>query len=286
MIIITVTAMAAEAVAVETVAVVRALFAGVVFAAVAGALGCFLVWRRAAYFGDSLAHGALLGVALGLALGANVQLAAVLACALFAPALLYFRRQGTLADDAALGILAHSSLAFALLALHFSGAEDADLHTYLFGDILAVTAADLLWTTAVSLPAALYLYLRWQPLTLMTLHEDLAACEGVRVSREHFILTLLTAIVVAAAVRIVGALLIASLLIIPAAAARQFARTPTQMAAGAAGIGALAVVIGVGISLLGRHGEHAHPIPAGPVIVAACAALFALSTAIFRGGRG
>ena len=256
----------------------RALFAGAAVAAVAGVLGCFIVWRRMAYFGDSLAHGALLGAAAGLALSADLRLTAAVVCALFAPALVLLRRQGTLGDDTALGILAHGSLAFGLLALTAANVPGFDMHAYLFGDILAVTYEDVMWITAGAFLALCYLAMRWQGLTLMTVHEDLAACEGVRVFRAQMILTILTAIIVASAIRVIGALLITSLLIVPAAAARQFASSPGQMAAGSAVVGVAAVMAGMAASLR-------WDLPAGPAIAAACVILFAVSMIFSRAAK-
>ena len=258
--------------------IIRALLAGATLAAVAGVLGCFIVWRRMAYFGDSLAHGALLGAAAGLIFGADWRLTAALVCALFAPMLVLLRRQGTLADDTALGVLAHGSLAFGLLMLSAADVPGLDLHSYLFGDILAIGDDDLLWIAIGGAFVLVYVAASWQSLTLMAVHEDLAASEGVRVLRSQMILTLLTALAVAASIRIIGALLITSLLIAPAAAARQFARSPGQMAAGAAMIGIIAVIAGVMASLK-------WDLPTGPAIAASCFVLFALSILFSRNNR-
>ncbi|MGI9337021.1 MAG: metal ABC transporter permease [Gammaproteobacteria bacterium] len=261
--------------------IIRALIAGVFLAAVAGVLGCFIVWRRMAYFGDSLAHGALLGAAAGLLLGEGAQWidwrwTAAAVCALFAPALVFLRRRGAIADDTALGVLAHGSLAFGLLmAANIPG---LDLHSYLLGDILAVGDDDLLWIAAGGGLTIIYVVFCWQSLTLMAVHEDLAASEGVRVLRSQILLTLLTALVVAAAIRIIGALLITSLLIAPAAAARQFATSPAKMAAGAAMVGIIAVFAGVAASLR-------WDVPTGPAIAASCFVLFALSMLFARGNN-
>lgn len=255
--------------------IIRALIAGVLLAAVAGVLGCFIVWRRMAYFGDSLAHGALLGAAIGLFFGGGLidwRWTAAGVCVLFAPALVLLRRRGKVADDTALGILAHGSLAFGLLLA--SNIPGLDLHSYLLGDILAVGNDDLLWIAGGGGLTILYVAVCWQSLTLTAVHEDLAASEGVNVIRSQILLTLFTALVVAASIRIIGALLITSLLIAPAAAAMQFATSPGKMAAGAACIGIIAVLSGVAISVF-------WDVPTGPAIAASAVMLFVASMLLF-----
>lgn len=249
---------------------IRAAVAGVGVALVSGPVGCFVVWRRMSYFGATLAHAALLGVALGLALdvGANAGIVAVsLATALL---LAVLRRQRRLPMDTLLGILAHGTLAAGLIALAFMQTVRVDLMAYLFGDILAVGGADLAWVLGGGTAVLGVLALLWRPLLNVTVHEDLAQAEGVRAGLVQNAFLLLIAVVIAAAMKVVGVLLIVSLLIVPAATARRFAGTPEGMAAGAAVLGALAVAGGLWASLKWDT-------PAGPSIVAVSAALFLLS---------
>jgi zinc transport system permease protein len=138
----------------------RALAAGLGVALVAGPLGCFIVWRRMAYFGDSLAHSALLGVALGLALHFDLTLGVLVSSA--ALALLLALRQRRLASDTLLGILAHSGLALSLVVLSFFETLRLDLMSYLFGDVLAVSGSDLLWIYGGDLVALAVLALLWR----------------------------------------------------------------------------------------------------------------------------
>lgn len=249
---------------------VRALIAGVGVALVSGPVGCFVVWRRMSYFGATLAHAALLGVALGLALdvGANAGIVAVsLGTALL---LAVLRRQRRLPMDTLLGILAHGTLAVGLIALAFMQTVRVDLMAYLFGDILAVGSADLAWVLGGGAAVLGVLAILWRPLLNVTVHEDLAQAEGTRAGLVQNAFLLLIAVVIAAAMKVVGVLLIVSLLIVPAATARRFACTPEGMAAGAAVLGALAVAGGLKASL-------EWDTPAGPSIVAFSAALFLLS---------
>ena len=252
--------------------VARAALAGLGVAAVAGPLGSFVVWRRMAYFGDTLSHSALLGVALGFLLGVNLNLAVVVVCLLLSLALAALLQQRRLAGDTLLGIMAHSALSLGLVALAFLETVRVDLMGYLFGDILAVMPSDLAWIYgggAVALGALIWL---WRPLLAITVHEELAQVDGINVPMTRLAFMLLVALVIAVAMKVVGILLITSMLILPAAAARRFARTPEAMAALAALAGGVAVIGGVGASLR-------WDLPAGPAVVLTAAVLFALSLA-------
>jgi zinc transport system permease protein len=228
----------------------RATLAGVGVALAAAPLGCFVVWRRMAYFGDATAHAAILGVALSLALTVNL-----------------LTGRGY-AMDTLLGVLAHSALAFGLVAVSFISGIRIDLMAYLFGDILAVSRMDLavIWGGA-ALVVALIGW-RWSALLTATLNEDLAYASGIDPKREQLVLTLALAITVAVAIKVVGVLLIAAMLIIPAAAARPLSRTPESMALVVAGIGSIS-------ALAGLRAAYFFDTPAGPSIVCVAALIFA-----------
>lgn len=245
----------------------RALLAGLGVALVAGPLGAFVVWRKMAYFGDTLAHAALLGVALGFLLDFNTNLGVVVVCILLALLLVAMQQKQRLANDTLLGILSHSTLSMGLIALAFMETLRIDLMSYLFGDILAVSNTDLYWIFACAALALTVLIAIWRPLLAITVHEELARVEGVPVTWVKLALMLLIAIVIAVAMKVVGILLITSLLIIPAATARSFARNPEQMAIFAALIGCIAVSGGLFASL-------EWDLPAGPAIVVSAAVLF------------
>jgi zinc transport system permease protein len=245
----------------------RALLAGLAVALVTGSLGTFVVWRRMAYFGDTLAHSALLGVSLGILLELNLNLAITLVCLLLALALVALQHQRKLASDTLLGILSHSALALGLVAISFAENVRIDLMGYLFGDILAVGRDDLLWIGLGAVVALVLLFLLWRPLLAMTVHEELAQVEGVKVARTRLLFMLLIALVIATAMKVLGVLLITSLLIIPAATARHYVRTPEQMAVLAAAIGMLAVSGGL-------FGSYRWDLPAGPAIVVTAALIF------------
>lgn len=251
----------------------RAALAGLVLALAAGPIGCFVVWRRSAYFGEAVANASLLGVALGLLLGIGQIAGVIAACALIAVILVLMEQKGRTPGDAAIGILAHASLAFGLIAVALMPGVRVDLMSLLIGDILAVSWSDVLLTLALAAIVAFATALLWRPLLSATLHEELAAVEGVPVLRARLAFMLLVAAVVAVGMKLVGILLIVSLLIIPAAAARVFARTPQTMAAGASAFGALSVLLGLWLSF-------ALDAPTGPAIVAAAALVFALAQSL------
>jgi zinc transport system permease protein len=249
----------------------RALVAGLLLATAAGPLGCFIVWRRMAYFGDTLSHSALFGIALGLLANINMQLAVALSCCAIALLLVGLERRKSLATDTLLGILAHGSLALGLVLLSFTHTQ-IDLQAYLFGDLLTVTATELWWLLGGSALALAVLLTQWNALLSFTLQNELAQVEGLNVTRLRVLLMLVVAIVVAVAMKIVGVLLITSLLIIPAATSRMFARSPEQMAVGASISGCLAVLGGLAASWFWDT-------PTGPSIVVVAAAIFSVSAA-------
>lgn len=250
----------------------RAIVAGVGLAIVAGPLGCFVVWRRMAYFGDTMAHSALLGVALAFLFEINLTVGVFIVAAGASVVLLMLQRRDGLSTDALLGILSHSTLALGLVMVAFMSWIRIDLMSFLFGDILAVSKVDIAIIYAGgALVLALLVYL-WRPLMAATVNIDIAEAEGLKPERARFIFMLLMAAVIAIAMKVVGILLITSLLIIPAATARRFSATPEAMAVFASLAGMLAVVGGLSTSL---HFDT----PSGPSIVVAAFVLFLLSLA-------
>ena len=251
---------------------IRAALAGLGVALAAAPLGCFVVWRRMAYFGDATAHAAILGVALSLGFGISVFVGALVVALIMASIVSSLSGRG-FAMDTLLGVLAHSALAFGLVAVSFLPGARLDLMSYLFGDILAVGKGDLaiIWGGA-ALVIALLVW-RWQALLTATLNPDLAQASGINPKREQLVLTLALAMVVAVAIKVVGVLLIAALLIIPAAAARPLVRTPEHMAIVAAIIASIA-------TLGGLRAAFALDTPPGPTIVCGAAIVFGLTNLI------
>lgn len=243
-----------------------ALAAGLLVALVSGPLGCFAVWRRMAYFGDTLAHSALLGVTLGFILQVQPTIAVGASCCALAILLVYLQRRQKLSVDTLLGILSHSMLALGIVTVSLFGIN-VDLLSLLLGDLLAVGGQDLVLMAVAAAAIAGLLYFLWEKLLSFTLHEELAAVEGVPVEKVRLALMLMLALLIAIAMKVVGILLITALLIIPAAAARKLSHTPERMAVFASAIGCCAVLFGLLASILWDT-------PAGPSIVLAAGVLF------------
>jgi zinc transport system permease protein len=251
----------------------RALIAGIGLALVSGPLGCFVVWRRMAYFGDTMAHSALLGVALSIILSINMTLGVFAVAALVAGALIVLQRQATLSTDALLGILSHSTLAVGLVLIGFLTTVRIDLMGFLFGDILAVSVQDIAIIYGGGIAILAILILSWRPLLASTVSPELAEAEGLRPEASRLVLMILMASVIAIAMKLVGVLLITSLLIIPAATARRLSSTPETMALVAAMLGAIAVIGGL-------FGSRTWDTASGPSIVVMALIVFLLSLTI------
>ena len=248
----------------------RAIVAGIGVALVAGPLGCYIVWRRLAYLGDTLSHAGLLGIALALLFQINITLSIFLVSVFVSLALIFMQRRVTLSSDALLGLLAHSTLAFGMVALSFMTWVRVDLMGFLFGDILAVTTFDIAIIWSGGLCVLIVLMTFWKSLFAATVNLELAQAEGMKPEQANIIFMLLLAAVIAITMKIVGVLLITSMLIFPAAIARRFASGPEQMAILSAMIGIIAVFGGLFASLQWDT-------PAGPSIVAAASVFFVLT---------
>ena len=249
---------------------VRALVAGVGVALVASPLGCFIVWRRLAYFGDTLSHAALFGVALALLLESNITITVFGVSVFIAVALMFLQKKATLSADSLLGLLAHSALALGLVTLAFMTWVRVDLMGFLFGDVLSVSVNDI---TVIYVGGAFVIGVMvfiWRPLFAATVNRELAEAEGVNPDRDDVVFMLLMAGVIAMAMKIVGVLLMTALLIIPAAAARRFVTGPEQMAV-------LAALIGSASVFAGLFGSLEWDTPSGPSIVVAALLFFIVS---------
>ena len=240
--------------------IVRAFAAGIGLAFITGPLGCFIVWRRLSYFGDTIAHSALLGVVIAYALDFNLIIAVFVVSCLLALSLLFLQRRTNLPDDALLGLLAHSVLAIGLVLLGILSFIRIDLMGLLFGDILSVNVTDLLFVWIGGSIVLIVLILIWRPLFAGTVNLELAKAEGLNPDLANAIFTLLIASVIAISIKIVGILLITGLLIIPASASRNLSSTPIQMAIISSIIGLASVVLGIQTSMIWNT-------PTGPTIL-------------------
>ena len=245
----------------------RAFLAGIGVAIIAAPLGCFVIWRRLAYFGDTLAHGALLGVALGILLNINPVTTVFVGSSTIALLLLALQKRVLIASDSLLGLLSHATLALGLVVISFMTWVRIDINALLFGDILSVSRLDILLIVGAGAVILTILSYFWSPLFATTVNRELAQAEGINTRATELIFMLLLAATIAIAMEIVGILLITALLIIPAAAARRIASGPESMAFIATAIGVVSVAGGLG-------GSFRFDTPSGPSIVVAALLIF------------
>ena len=249
---------------------IRALVAGIGIAFVAGPLGCFVVWRRLSYFGDTLAHSALLGVTIAYSLEFNIAVSIFLISSAIALILIQLQKKTNLPSDALLGLLAHSSLAVGLVVIGFLTFIRFDIMGLLFGDILAVNKKDLVTIWVGGALILLVLRLIWKRLFASTVNYELAQAEGLNPDRAKAVFTVLLAAIIAISIKLVGVLLITGMLIIPTAMARNLSDNPKKMVIFAIIGGLLSVFIGLFSSLEFNT-------PSGPSIIAAALVLFIFS---------
>ncbi len=252
-----------------------ALLGGLGVAFIAGPLGSIMVWRRLAYFGDTLSHSGLLGVTLALALHINITVGVCFIALAVAAILLGLQKRLRVSSDTLLGLLSHTTLALGLLALALLDEIRVDVLGFLYGDILAVTWQDIALIYSGGVVVLVLLLKLWSPILRLTVDQELAQAEGVSVKSVQAAYVFLLALVIAVAIKIVGVLLITALLVVPAAGARPLSRTPEKMAVLASLIGMLSVVLGI-------YASHTWDVPTGPAIVVASAAILLLTTTLFR----
>jgi len=249
---------------------IRALIAGIGIAFVTGPIGCFIIWRRLSFFGDTLSHSALLGVTIGFFFNINVAFSVFLISSAVALILLKLQKTTKLPGDALLGLLAHSSLAVGLVVISFLSSIRFDIMGLLFGDILAVNEVDLLIIWLGGALILLILKIIWKPLFASTVNNELAEAEGMNPERANAIFTILLAAIIAISIKIVGLLLITGMLIMPAAMSRNISNNPQQMVKLSVVGGLLSVLIGLFSSLQFNS-------PSGPSIITAALVLFSFT---------
>ena len=251
------------------------LLAGLSLTCLTGPLGTFVVWRRMSYFGDTLSHAALLGVAFGFLLNINLFYAIILVTLILAIGLLWLESQKQLPVDTLLGILAHSALSLGLVVISLMNNIRIDLMGYLFGDLLSITMFDVYQIIICVVIIGLLLVWRWNHFLFITVSEELAFSHGINVPLTKFILTILLALTIGIAMKFVGALIITALLIIPAATAKYYAKNPESMAIIAILIGMFSIIGGILFSLV-------YDTPTGPSVVLSNTCLFFISLFISK----
>ena len=253
----------------------RALIAGIGIAIVTGPLGCLVIWRRLSYFGDTLSHSALLGVTLAYAFSMNITLSVFIISSVVAILLINLQKRTKLAGDSLLGLLAHSTLAIGLVLIGFLSSIRFDLMGLLFGDILAVTIEDIfiIWFGGLIILGILF-YI-WKSIFAATVNYDLSAAEGMKPDVSNFIFTILLAGVIAISLKMIGALLITGLLLIPAATARSLSSNPLQMVM-------VSILVGIASVIIGLYSSLEWNTASGPSIIVAALALFIISLIPFK----
>lgn len=251
------------------------LLAGLLLTAITGPLGTFVVWRRMSYFGDTLSHAALLGIAFGFLLNINLFYSVIFITLLLALGLLWLESQKQLPIDTLLGILAHSALSLGLVVISLMKNIRIDLMGYLFGDLLSVTYSDLFPIIICVMLIGTLLLWQWNNFLFITVSEELAFSNGINIQFTKLLLTFLLAFTIGIAMKFVGALIITSLLIIPAATAKYYSKTPESMALIAIIIGMLSIIGGLLFSFI-------YDTPTGPSVVLSNTCLFFISLFVSR----
>lgn len=254
----------------------RALLAAVGMGCISSVMGCFLLWRRMAFFGDAMAHAAVLGVALGTILSLNVYLFIAIICVVAAVIVGLLQQRSRIPVDTWLAAISYTALALGIIVISKTKGIRIDPEAILFGDILSVSRQDLAWIYSAVVLVWGVIILRWQELMMLTLDEELALTAGVPVSALRLTFTFCLAVVTAVGIKASGALLLPALMILPAAAMARFARSPEVMVLGATAISLLS-------SALGILGSFHFDTPSGPTIVIIACGFFILSAVLRRG---
>lgn len=246
----------------------RAMLAGVLIGAMCGALSVFVVLRRMSYIGHGLAHSVLGGVAVGVAFGADLYIGAIVATVVSALLIDRVTRRRGLHADAAIGIVTTAMFAIGVAVLAIIPAR-VNIEALLFGNILGVNRIDLWVAAGVGAAFAAVLFTLYKRLVFTTFDAEVAGVHGVRTGAIELVFSLSTAAVVVASVRVLGVLLIAAAVVIPAAIARLLTRSFGATLA-------LATAIGVATSVVGLFASFHLNVPSGPTIVLSGATVFAI----------
>jgi ABC-type Mn2+/Zn2+ transport systems, permease components len=207
----------------------RSLLMGVGFSILAGPLGSVMVWRRLSFLGDTVAHSALLGLGFSLLFNVASTVMLTIVCVVFAIALIFMPLRSKVSLDAVLAILSHGSLALGLVVLGLLKQSTLMLSGFLFGDILAVTPAEVIGTFALAGVMIVLLACFWRPFLTTLISEDLATADQVQIVWVKLAYAVTLGLAVGLLLKTIGVLLMTALLIIPATAARYIAQSPLQM---------------------------------------------------------
>lgn len=252
-----------------------AIIGGVCLASIAGVLGSILLWKKMAFFGETIANSALLASVIAAILGLNQIITVGVITSAIALIINNLHQKGYLSGDTILSIVSHSALAIGLIFVYAIPAVNVKIMAFLFGDILALTINDLIIILTISFISIITLFVIWRPLLLTIISDDLAKVEGVNCKLLNNIFMIILSLLVAVAVKLVGILLVTALLIMPPALARFFSRTPEKMAVIASFVGIVAVISGI-------LSSYYFDLPTGPTIAVA-SLIFLIAGYLTRG---
>jgi ABC-type Mn2+/Zn2+ transport system permease subunit len=254
----------------------RALLASVMAGILCPFVGNFVVLRRMSFFSDAISHSAFAGIAVGAMLGADLSMSSVIVAILIALLIAFLSEKTTLSHDTVIGVAFSGAIATGMLVMGMLKGYRADLFAYLFGDILAITNNDLLLILAVTILTITSLLLFLKPFLQITFNRDLAKVEGINVRFFEYLLFLIIAVVITVSLKIVGIILVTSLLIVPAASAKNLASSMKRLFMLSSFFGVLAGIVGL-------IGSVYLDTPSGPTIVLVSIGIFFLT--MFKSSR-
>lgn len=257
---------------------IRGMLAGILVGITCAVIGCYVVLRSMAFLGDALAHAILPGVAIAYLLGGNLMLGALVAALVVAMGIGVISRKGNLKEDTAIGIAFAAALAFGVALISTIRTYAVDLSHILFGNILGVSASDLILILVLSIAVLAAIILLYRPLLVISFDPILAKTLRMPIEAMRFILLLLLAVTVVISMQTVGIGLVAAMLVTPAAAAYLFTRRLPSMMITAAGIGVISNIIGFYLSFYMN-------IASGAAIVLVSTAIFLIAF-LFSPGKG
>jgi zinc transport system permease protein len=259
----------------------RALLAALFLAPLCALLGVFVTARKMAFFSDTIAHAALMGVAIGLWLGmVEPTIPMVLFSLMVAMGMIWLKQNTDLLSDTIMALLLSGSVAAGLIIFNLQNATPGIIHSFLFGDILAVSNFDVWLAGCLWLVVGAGVFWKLSALTLLTAQEEVAHVCGVRVKALNYVFVVVLTLAVATSIRLLGIILVTSLLVIPAATARNLSCNLRQHIL-------LSVLVGLIGGLGGIALSYRYDVASGPTIVLTCIAMFVVSLLVrqWRPGR-
>ncbi|MBN9565551.1 MAG: metal ABC transporter permease [Alphaproteobacteria bacterium] len=222
----------------------KAFFVGILISMLSGPMGCLVLWQRMSFLGDTLAHASLLGVSMATLCGIPLPVGLVVTTLAVGLAIHLTYHKKNLPLNTILAIVTQITLALGIIGISITR-QQGYIANFLFGDLLALDQLDLMLIGIIVPLVLILIRIFWRPFIIIILNEEIAAAEGLPVRRLKLLYTLVFALSIAIISRTVGVLLVVSLLIIPAAAARLISKTPEAMAIQAVAVGMVAIIFGL-----------------------------------------